>query len=327
MTKDNFLKKDDPKYVDLLEEDNVVSGQKFVCLSFVSPEKILKKKEIFIFDKFLKQYDLAKSLEKFTQFMSFLSFKYKLDFDKLTKDLQDFTEEEKDNLYNLSLYDEYKTYVDNNEEKLDEEFAKENLFQTSTRGLKVRGSYPSQQEAEIRCKMLRELDPYHDVFVGPVGTWVPWDPEAYKTGRVEHMEEELNQLMNEKQKNEKIAKEEFDKRVRESKRKAIEENIEKAVKSGNKLSQTINDNNELVNIKNVNTTENVLTGSNKEVTTEDIKKELFEGDNIVTNLKTDRGLSELTKTANKGEDDGEVNKLNSEVKNEIDTIDKLEKSD
>ena len=175
--------------------------------------------------------------------------------------------------------------------------------------------------------MLRELDPYHDVFVGPVGTWVPWDPEAYKTGRVEHMEEELNQLMNEKQKNEKIAKEEFDKRVRESKRKAIEENIEKAVKSGNKLSQTINDNNELVNIKNVNTTENVLTGSNKEVTTEDIKKELFEGDNIVTNLKTDRGLSELTKTANKGEDDGEVNKLNSEVKNEIDTIDKLEKSD
>lgn len=326
MTKDNFLKKDDPKYVDLLEEDNIVSGQKFVCLSFVSPEKILKKKEIFIFDKFLKQYDLAKSLEKFTQFISFLSFKYKLDFDKLTKDLQDFTEEEKDNLYNLSLYDEYKTYVDNNEEKLDEEFAKENQFQTSTRGLKVRGSYPSQQEAEIRCKMLRELDPYHDVFVGPVGTWVPWDPEAYKTGRVEHMEEELNQLMNEKQKNEKIAKEEFDKRVRESKRKAIEENIEKAVKSGNKLSQTINDNNELVNIKNVNTTENVLTGSNKEVTTEDIKKELFEGDNIVTNLKTDRGLSELTKTDNKGEGDGEVNKLNSEVKNEIDTIDKLEKS-
>ena len=216
MTKDNFLKKNNPKYVDLLEEDNSVSGQKFVCLSFISPEKILKKKEIFIFDKFLKQYDLAKSLEKFTQFMSFLSFKYKLDFDNLTKDLQEFTEEEKDNLYNLSLYDEYKTYVDNNEQKMEEEFAKENQFQTSTRGLKVRGSYPSQEEAEIRCKMLRELDPYHDVFVGPVGTWMPWDPEAYKTGRVEHIEEELNQLMNEKQKNENIAKQEFEKRVRES---------------------------------------------------------------------------------------------------------------
>ena len=293
MTKDNFLKKNNPKYVDLLEEDNSVSGQKFVCLSFISPEKILKKKEIFIFDKFLKQYDLAKSLEKFTQFMSFLSFKYKLDFDNLTKDLQEFTEEEKDNLYNLSLYDEYKTYVDNNEQKMEEEFAKENQFQTSTRGLKVRGSYPSQEEAEIRCKMLRELDPYHDVFVGPVGTWMPWDPEAYKTGRVEHIEEELNQLMNEKQKNENIAKQEFEKRVRESKRKAIEENIEKAKASGNKLSQTISDNDELINIKNINTTENILTENSKEVTTEDIKKELFEGDNIVTNLNTDRGLSKL----------------------------------
>ena len=35
IAKDNFLKKDDPKYIDLLDEDMPVSGQKFVCLSFV----------------------------------------------------------------------------------------------------------------------------------------------------------------------------------------------------------------------------------------------------------------------------------------------------
>ena len=35
-----------PKYVDLLEEDKPISGQKFVCVSFVSPENILKKNEI-----------------------------------------------------------------------------------------------------------------------------------------------------------------------------------------------------------------------------------------------------------------------------------------
>ena len=29
-----------PKYVDLLEEDKPISGQKFVCVSFVSPENI-----------------------------------------------------------------------------------------------------------------------------------------------------------------------------------------------------------------------------------------------------------------------------------------------
>ena len=35
--------KENPKYADLLEEDKPIAGQKFVCLSFVSPEKIIKQ--------------------------------------------------------------------------------------------------------------------------------------------------------------------------------------------------------------------------------------------------------------------------------------------
>ena len=38
-----------PKYIDLLDEDKKISGQSFVCLSFISPEKILKKKRIIFF--------------------------------------------------------------------------------------------------------------------------------------------------------------------------------------------------------------------------------------------------------------------------------------
>ena len=41
--------KTNPKYVDLLEEDKAIAGQKFVCVSFCSPEKILKEKQIFYF--------------------------------------------------------------------------------------------------------------------------------------------------------------------------------------------------------------------------------------------------------------------------------------
>jgi len=290
-TKDNFIHKDDPKYVDLLDEDIPVAGQKFVCLSFISPEKILKQKEEFYFEQFLKQYDLSKSLEKFNQFLNFVSFKYKLDFDKLSKDLQEFTEEEKDKLYKTTLSDEYKNYVDNHEESLETKFNELHNYQTSTRGLKIRGSYPSQQEAELRCKMLRELDPNHDVFVGPVGMWVPWDPEPYKTGKVEYLEEELNQLMNEKAKNEKHAKEEFQKRIKETRQKAIEENIEKATESGNVLTQTLNEDGELVNVKNINTTENALFEKGI-VDSESIRKELFTGDNIVTDKDTDHGLSQ-----------------------------------
>ena len=83
--------------------------------------------------------------------------------------------------------------------------------------------------------MLRELDPNHDVYVGPVGLWMPWEPEAYKTGRVEYLEDELNQLMHEKQENEDKAKQEFDTRLRETKKKAIDENKKLAYETGNKL--------------------------------------------------------------------------------------------
>ena len=43
-------KTENPKYVDLLGEDKPISGQKFCCLSFLSPEKILKDKKIFLFE-------------------------------------------------------------------------------------------------------------------------------------------------------------------------------------------------------------------------------------------------------------------------------------
>jgi hypothetical protein len=286
------------KHVDLLDEDKPLAGQKYVCLSFVSPEKIIKQRETFMFEKFVQQWDFSKSMEKFTQFLNFISFKYSLDFNTLTKDLEEFALEEKNNLFFTSLADEYKTYLDAHEEKLENEFNEENQFQTSTRGIKVRGSFPSQQEAELRCKMLREADPNHDVYVGPVGMWMPFHPEAYKTGRVEYLEQELNELMNEKNKNEKNAKQEFDKRVRETKEKAMEENIAKAKETGAKLTQTLNKDGELVSINNLNTSEIALLHEsqtqNKEISVSDIRKELFEGDNIVTDKETDHGLSKLS---------------------------------
>ena len=58
-------------------------------------------------------------------------------------------------------------------------------------GAQTTSEEASQAEAELRCKMLREVDPNHNVYVGPVGMWMPWDPDAYKTGRVEYLEEEL----------------------------------------------------------------------------------------------------------------------------------------
>lgn len=278
------------KYVDLLEEDKPIAGQKFVCVSFVSPEKILKQKEIYFFQQFLKNWEINKSMEKFTQFLNFVSYKYKLTFDDVMSDFKDFLQEEKENIVNSSFEDDYKTFMDKNEDDLEKKFGIEHEFQTATRGLKVRGVYPSQEEAELRCKMLREVDPNHDVFVGPVGLWMPWDPEAYKTGKVEYMEEELNQLMSEKTKNEQNAKNAFDQRLKESKQKAIEENIKNAEKSGNLLTQTVDKDGNLMGVNNLNTQEKALDDTS--ATADDIRNELFEGDNIIVG-KTDNGQSEL----------------------------------
>jgi hypothetical protein len=270
-----------PKYIDLLDEDKAISGQKFVCVSFVSPERILMDKNHFFFKEFLKYYDFTKSIKKFEQYMNFLGYKYNIDVTELMSDFHEFLNNEKDELTMHTMSDEYKNFLDANEDRLTDEFGKTYNFQTSIRGLKIRGSYSTQEEAELRCKMLREVDPNHNVYVGPVGMWMPWDPEAYKTGKVEYLEEELNQLMNEKIKNEEKAKQEFDKRVMETKKEAIKENIKLAKDTGNKLTQNIDKGGNLVGINNT-IEDNLQLKNNQEVTSADIRKELFSGDNIIT---------------------------------------------
>jgi len=272
------------KYVDLLEEDKAIAGQKFACVSFVSPENILKQKEIFYFEQFLKKWDLNKSMEKFIQFLNYVSFKYSMSFDDLTEDLKDFVKEENDSISKSSMKDDYKTFVDNNEEDLEKQFGIEHNFQTSTRGLKIRGVFPSLEEAELRCKMLRELDPNHDVYVGPVGLWMPWEPDAYKTGRVEYLEDELNQMMHEKVKNDSDAKIAFDQRLKETKQKAIEENIKNAEKSGNTLTQSIDKDGNLIGVN--------ADSNSESVSSDQVRKTLFEGDNIVVG-NSDHGQSQL----------------------------------
>ena len=115
-------KKENPKYVDLLDEDKPVANQKFVCVSFVSPEKILKQKEMYFFEEFLKTWDFSKSMDKFIQFLNFISYKYNLTFEDLTNDFKDFVKEEHETLSKSNMDDDYKTFIDKNDEELDNKF-------------------------------------------------------------------------------------------------------------------------------------------------------------------------------------------------------------
>ena len=145
--------------VDYLEVDDPIPGQAFVCLSFVSPESMIQAKEGFKVAKFLQSYAKDKDL----------------DINKLMKEYGDFT---------------YK-YSD----ELQRDFDKENEFQTNVRGLKVRGTYSTKEEAERRAKSLQNIDSDFHVFVGQVGYWLPWDPCADKIEDEHYIDTQLNEMM------------------------------------------------------------------------------------------------------------------------------------
>jgi hypothetical protein len=53
---------------DFLDEDTEIPGQRYVLLSFLSPENVLDKKELFFFEKFLQSHEVewkVKNLEKY----------------------------------------------------------------------------------------------------------------------------------------------------------------------------------------------------------------------------------------------------------------------
>jgi hypothetical protein len=77
--------------------------------------------------------------------------------------------------------------------------------------------------------------------------------------------------MSNKKANEENAKDYFNKRVKESKKKAMEENIEKANSTGNKLTQTLNKEGELIGVKNI-------------VDVSEVNAELFDSENIVLSV-------------------------------------------
>ena len=143
--------------IDYLEVDKPIPGQNYVCMSFVSPEKVLEDKNHYFVKEFLN------SLNK--------------NFDE--KDLG-------------SKYDQF---MNTNKDTLQQNFDKMNGGKTSIRGIKVRGIYDTRREAEVRAKVLQRMDKSFHVYVGQVGYWLPWDPNPDSVENQEYAEKELNNLV------------------------------------------------------------------------------------------------------------------------------------
>ena len=181
-------KEEKEEKVDYLEVDDPLPGQDWVCISFVSPNDEVESKEHFSVAKFLQAVCKERDM----------------DFPKVIQQYKDF---------------KYK-----HEEQLQRDYDEQNNFKTSLRGVKVRGTYSTRDEAERRAKRLQGLDSDFHVFVGQVGYWLPWDPCADKIEDESFIDSQLNDMM-EKYKENSVNKDIFYEEQKRDKVKAAREEV------------------------------------------------------------------------------------------------------
>lgn len=190
---------------DYLDVDKPLPGQNYYCISFVSPEKVLEQKELFMYYHYEQAF-----YQKFTKIAeSALSSMIdgcedgKVDISdivKLKTSLIAACADEK--VAWAEFQNKFEDFRYRDEEKICEVFDKANNFRTSVRGVKVRGVFDTKREADVRAAVLQRQDPLFDVFVGQIGYWCPWDPNPTKITDIEYLNTDLNKLVKEYKGNE-----------------------------------------------------------------------------------------------------------------------------
>lgn len=177
------------KVEDFLDNDPPIRGQNYCCLSFISPDDVIVKKDIYFFNKFMSLF--ASDVK---DLFANLSDKYK--DDAATLDMFKNLQDRYDYLFEVKkLQEEFDFYKAKNSEKLEAEYLEKNNFQTTVRGIKVRGAYETLVEAQRRAELLKKQDGKFDVYVAEVGCWCPWAPNPIEVQEQEYGETELNTLM------------------------------------------------------------------------------------------------------------------------------------
>lgn len=104
------------------------------------------------------------------------------------------------------------------------------------RSVKIRGVYGTEEQAKQQCQKLREIDPLFNIYVAPVGKWLPWCDDPSKADDAEYQEKELNKLMKSYQENQTRAKIHHEERKNDMIQKGIEDSESK--KNNNKKTKS-----------------------------------------------------------------------------------------
>ena len=204
-----------------IEGDNSIPGQNYCLVSFLSPEEVIKDKQLYMFNRYMTQRcgEWEETVIKCMEKSKGEDLKGKMERDII----------EKLKLELKFTYEQFKSKFNDFQYKFNDQLEKDfnNLvdFKTNIRGVKVRGVYETLKEAEIKAKGLQKSDRSFHVFIGSVGQWLPWDPCADRVQNEEYLEDELNTLMKEYKKNE-INKDLFyEDQKREKQKSAMEERL------------------------------------------------------------------------------------------------------
>jgi hypothetical protein len=173
-----------------LEDDDQIPRQNYVCLSFVSPEKVLEDKHLY----YMWHYErhLQAKIEELNDKLKEALNQSETGVEVVKKEPCTF-----ENFKEMFLDFEYAQH-----NKIEKTFYELNDFRTTVRGLKIRGVYDTKREAQRRSKKLQQLNPSDHIGIGVVGAWMPWDPNPDDIEDQEYALDELNTLMKKKKENE-----------------------------------------------------------------------------------------------------------------------------
>lgn len=185
--------------VDYLDEDPIISSQKYCVISVLTPKNFKQA-----FESEQKIYDEVITAEE-------------------VPEGKEVTREEHNEL--LKLVASLKTQVARYQKEKELEQKKITMYT-----FKVRGSYENVDDAQARIKYLNSIDSNVNIYLAEVGKWCPFDDDPEKAKDAVYKDEELNRLMKGYKENQEKGKRLFEQRKAEMVAKALQDTKDKKEK-------------------------------------------------------------------------------------------------
>ena len=205
---------------DYLDEDKPIRSQNYVLLSFISPEDVIVNKEAYYF---------ARYMDKFGKDMTTLFEGLKTKFPDAVEMINTIQNNHNYITDPVEMDEQYKFFKSVHSSDIESDYHRDNNFQTTMRGIKVRGTFDTVEEAKNRSEFLKKIDDKFDIFIAQVGCWCPWSPNPNDLQNQEYGETQLNTLM-------KKYKENMD-----SKDEVFEQRKQDAVQQSNKTTSDVDE--------------------------------------------------------------------------------------